>query len=175
MDSIAWTLGGNKFKPSNAERDGSTIPPNLNIKLSNGLIVERKGKNSTLKVTDPNGNKAGQQFLDTFIEDLVLNLLKFMDESNKEKTDTLLKIIDVGDQLAILNHKENELYNNRLAIGRIADQREYRKRVDYLYNICKKNGFEVDTQNRNPSRLSRMPGVTRNGKKQFLVATNIGK
>lgn len=56
-----------------------------------------------------------------------------------------------------------------------ADQREYRKRVDYLYNICKKNGLEVDTQNRNPSRLSRMPGVTRNGKKQFLVATNIGK
>lgn len=55
------------------------------------------------------------------------------------------------------------------------DQREYRKRVDYLYNVCKKNGFEVDTQNRNPSRLSRMPGVTRNGKKQFLVATNIGK
>lgn len=56
-----------------------------------------------------------------------------------------------------------------------ADQREYRKRVDYLYNICKKNGLEIDTQNRNPSRLSRMPGVTRNGKKQFLVATNIGK
>ena len=56
-----------------------------------------------------------------------------------------------------------------------ADQKEYRKRVDYLYNVCKKNGFEVDTQNRNPSRLSRMPGVTRNGKKQFLVATNIGK
>lgn len=56
-----------------------------------------------------------------------------------------------------------------------ADQREYRKRVDYLYNICKKNGLEVDTQNRNPSRLSRMPGVTRNGKKQFLIGTNIGK
>lgn len=56
-----------------------------------------------------------------------------------------------------------------------ADMREYRKRVDYLYNICKKNGLDVDTQNRNPSRLSRMPGVTRNGKKQFLVDTNIGK
>ena len=56
-----------------------------------------------------------------------------------------------------------------------ADMREYRKRVDYLYNICKKNGLGVDTQNRNPSRLSRMPGVTRNGKKQFLVDTNIGK
>lgn len=124
LDSIAWVLGGNKFKPSNAERDGSTISPNLNIKLSNGLIVERKGKNSTLKVTDPNGNKAGQQLLDTFIEELALNLPKFMDASNKEKADTLLKIIGVGDQLAILNHKENELYNSRLAIGRIADQKK---------------------------------------------------
>jgi len=52
---------------------------------------------------------------------------------------------------------------------------EYRKRVDYLYNVCKKNGLKVDSQNRNPSRLSRMPGVMRNGQKQFLVDTNIGK
>jgi RecA-family ATPase len=52
---------------------------------------------------------------------------------------------------------------------------EYRKRVDYLYDVCKKNGLKVDSQNRNPSRLSRMPGVMRNGKKQFLVDTNIGK
>ena len=52
---------------------------------------------------------------------------------------------------------------------------EYRKRVDYLYNVCQKNGLKVDSQNRNPSRLSRMPGVMRNGKKQFLVDTNIGK
>lgn len=52
---------------------------------------------------------------------------------------------------------------------------EYRKRVDYLYNVCKKNGLIIDTQNKNPSRLSRMPGVIRNGKKQFLIATNIGK
>lgn len=52
---------------------------------------------------------------------------------------------------------------------------EYRKRVDYLYNVLKKNGMAVDTQNKNPSRLSRMPGVTRNGHKQFLMDTNIGK
>lgn len=56
-----------------------------------------------------------------------------------------------------------------------ANYDEYRKRVDYLYNICQKNGMKVDTQNRNPSRLSRMPGIMRNGKKQFLVDTNIGK
>jgi RecA-family ATPase len=52
---------------------------------------------------------------------------------------------------------------------------EYRKRVDYLYNVCRKNGLKVDNQNRNPSRLSRMPGVMRNNRKQFLVDTNIGK
>lgn len=52
---------------------------------------------------------------------------------------------------------------------------EYRKRVDYLYTVCKKNGLIIDQQNRNPSRLSRMPGVIRNGRKQFLAGTNLGK
>ncbi len=56
-----------------------------------------------------------------------------------------------------------------------ADYQEYRKRVDYLYNICNKNGFKIDVQNKNPSRLSRMPGIMRKGHKQFLVDTNIGK
>lgn len=63
------------------------------------------------------------------------------------------------------------------AIVRIdaVDYQEYRKRVDYLYTVCKKNGLEVDQQNKNPSRLSRMPGIERNGHKQFLIDTNIGK
>ncbi len=56
-----------------------------------------------------------------------------------------------------------------------ADYKEYKNRVDYLYHICGKNGLKIDTQNRNPSRLSRMPGIVRNGNKQFLVDTNIGK
>ena len=55
------------------------------------------------------------------------------------------------------------------------DYHEYQKRVDYLYKVCAKNGLAVDTQNKNPSRLSRMPGVIRNGRKQFLIDTNIGK
>lgn len=56
-----------------------------------------------------------------------------------------------------------------------ANAEEYRKRITYLYNVCKKNGLPVDEQNKNPSRLSRMPGVMRNGKKQYLLDTNIGK
>lgn len=55
------------------------------------------------------------------------------------------------------------------------DYAEYRKRVDFLYEVCEKNGLKVDKQNKNPSRLSRMPGIIRNGEKQYLLATNIGK
>lgn len=63
------------------------------------------------------------------------------------------------------------------AIVRIeaASYEEYRKRVDYLYSVCSKNGLEIDKQNRNPSRLSRMPGVVRGDKKQYIIDTNIGK
>lgn len=124
LDSIAWALGGDKFRPSQAQREGSMIPPTLHLVLSNGLVVERKGKNSSLKVTDPSGQKGGQQLLDEFVEQLALDLPKFMESSGKEKAQTLLKIIGVGDQLDVLDRKERELYNNRLAIGQIADRKE---------------------------------------------------
>lgn len=124
LDAIAWALGGEGFKPSNPQREGSTIPPNLKIKLSNGIVVERKGKNSSLKVTDPSGKKAGQALLNEFVESLALNLPKFMNSSDKEKANTLLKIIGVGDQLARFELQENELYQERLTIGRIADQKK---------------------------------------------------
>lgn len=56
-----------------------------------------------------------------------------------------------------------------------SDYEEYRKRVEYLYSFLEKKGLKIDTANRNPSRLSRMPGVTRNGVLQTLVDTNIGR
>lgn len=124
LDAIAWALGGNKYKPSQAVREGSAIPPNLHIVMSNGLVIDRKGKNSDLKVTDPEGNKAGQQLLDSFVEELALNLPKFMESSNREKANILLQIIGVGSQLLELEQEEKELYNQRHAIGQIADQKE---------------------------------------------------
>lgn len=123
LDTIAWALGGDRYKPSNPVRDGSTIPPKIKITLSNGLVVERTGKNSALKVTDPNGQKHGQQLLNSFVEELALNLPKFMEQSSKEKANTLLQIIGVGDQLHALEMQENEIYNRRHAIGQIADQK----------------------------------------------------
>lgn len=124
LDSIAWALGGEKYRPSQPQREGSTIPPTLHIVLNNGLVVERKGKNSSLKVTDPSGNKGGQQLLNEFVEQLALDLPKFMEASGREKAQTLLKIIGVGDRLAALDQEENELYNQRRTIGQIADQKE---------------------------------------------------
>jgi RecA-family ATPase len=92
--------------------------------------------------------------------------------------------MDLAKQNAIIRELElpvaTLVYSGKKSIHAIVrvdarDYQEYRKRVDYIYSICKKNGLDIDVQNRNPSRLSRMPGVTRNGHKQFLIDTNIGK
>lgn len=123
LDAIAWALGGEKFRPSMAQRKGSVLPPSITVTLSNGLIVERKGKNATLKVTDPSGSRRGQQLLDEFVEKLALNLPKFMEAGDKEKAATLLNIIGVGPQLAEIEQRENALYQERLMVGRVADQK----------------------------------------------------
>ena len=92
--------------------------------------------------------------------------------------------MEIDQQNAILRELELPIaclvYSGKKSLHAIvrvdaADYGEYRKRVDYLYEVCQKNGIDVDTQNRNPSRLSRMPGVERGEKKQFIVDTNIGK
>lgn len=123
LDAICWALGGEKYRPSQAQREGALLPPTLKVTLSNGIVVERKGKNSALKVTDPNGNKSGQQLLNSFLEPLALDLPQFMNSSNKDKANTLLRIIGVGDKLCELERTEKEMYNKRHAIGQIADQK----------------------------------------------------
>ena len=136
LDAIAWALGGDKYRPSKAQREQSVIPPNLHIVMNNGLVVERKGKNSSLKVTDPDGKKGGQQLLNEFVEQLALDLPKFMDASGREKAQTLLRIIGVGEQLAALEKKEKEQWSERQAIGRIADQKEkYAKEQAYYPDV----------------------------------------
>lgn len=138
LDAIAWGLGGERFRPSDPQRNGSVLPPNLHIVMDNGLVVDRKGKNSTLTVTDPRGNKAGQSLLNEFVETLALDLPKFMEASGKEKANTLLKILGVGEQLEELERQESSIYNERLTIGRIADQKEkYAKEQIYYADAPK--------------------------------------
>lgn len=87
-------------------------------------MVERSGRNSDLKVTDPAGQRAGQTLLNTFIGQFALNIPKFMDASDKEKANILLQIIGVGDELVSLEAEESELYKERTVVGRVADQKE---------------------------------------------------
>ena len=136
LDALAWVLGGDRFRPSAAQRDGSTLPPSIHIVMNNGLVVERKGKNSDLKVIDPSGEKSGQQLLNSFVEQLALDLPRFMQASGKDKASTLLHIIGVEDQLNELERQETELYNRRRAIGQIADQKEkYAKEQPFHPNV----------------------------------------
>lgn len=130
LDAIAWALGGDRYRPSNAEREGSTLPPHIKLELSNGLTVERSGKNSALKVVDTTGNRSGQQLLNEFVEQLAIDLPRFLQASNREKADTLLQVIGVGDQVRSLEVKEKEVYNRRHMIGQEADRK--RKYADEL-------------------------------------------
>ncbi|MDO4267434.1 MAG: AAA family ATPase [Eubacteriales bacterium] len=94
------------------------------------------------------------------------------DSTELEKQNAIIRELELPVACLVFSGKKSIH-----AIVRVdaADYDEYRKRVNYLYEVCKKNGLEIDTQNKNPSRLSRMPGVIRNGHKQFLMDTNIGK
>jgi len=124
LDAICFALGGEKFKPSNIKREGAMVDPSIKITLSNGLIVERKGKNSTLKVTDPSGTSAGQSLLNKFIEQLALNLPKFLNANNKEKAKILLQTLGIEEQLQEFEQKEKNVYSERHALGQIADRKQ---------------------------------------------------
>lgn len=113
LDAIAWALGGNSFKPQNPTREGSATPAKLKIELSNGLIVTRQGSSGTLKVTDPTGKKSGQTLLNSFIEQLALNLPKFMNSTDKEKAEVLLDLIGVKDQIKALDNQIETLSDQR--------------------------------------------------------------
>lgn len=124
LDAIAWALGGEKYRPSSAQREGSVIPPRLHLELSNGIVVERKGKKSALTVLDPSGKRAGQQLLNDFVSTFALDLPKFLEAGSKEKAEILLQIIGVGDQLRALDQQETQLYYTRRSVNQNLDRKK---------------------------------------------------
>lgn len=125
LDALAWALGGERFRPTAAQRDGAVAPAHLKVTLSNGVIVERKGKNASLTVTDPTGRRSGQQLLNAFVEPLALDLPRFMDASDKEKADILLRIIGIGNELHLRDMEIKSIYDKRTFTGQLAQQKKH--------------------------------------------------
>lgn len=117
LDAIAWALGGNRKRPDRPTREGSATPAQLRVTLSNGIVVERKGKNGALTVTDPEGRRAGQALLDSFVEELAIDLPRFMAMSDREKADELLGIVGIGEELERLDRDLERARAARLAKG----------------------------------------------------------
>lgn len=120
LDAIAWALGGKKFQPDNPNYDGGDTPAKLHVELSNGLIVERRGKNGTLYVTDPNGMKGTQGLLNGFLSELALDLPKFLDGTDKDRTAALLQTIGIDGQLESIDGKIRDASQERQMVGRDA-------------------------------------------------------
>ena len=119
LDAIAWSLGGEKMRPASPNRDGSANPAHMVVKLSNGIVVERKGKNGALYVTDETGRRAGQTLLNELIGQLALNLPKFLECTDKERASYLLDIIGVGDELTRIDTSIKNAYDERRSVGQM--------------------------------------------------------
>lgn len=130
LDAIAWGLGGEKKRPDEPKRRGSATDASLHIELSNGIVVERKGKNGSLHVTDATGKKAGQSLLNEFLSQLAIDLPKFMDGSDADKATALLQTLGIDDELAKIDGEIKGTYQDRQLAGR--DAKAKRAHADKL-------------------------------------------
>lgn len=171
------------YVTSTWEKDGKFLPTKGNWDRTAGELIEQlnKCKGDIGSVIGDYKKEAGAW--------IRFNPLDGKGIKNENVTDFRYALVEsdtmeIDKQNAILREMELPIavlvYSGKKSLHAIvkieaSSYEEYRKRVEFLYSICKKNGLTVDTQNKNPSRLSRMPGIIRNDKKQFIVDTNIGK
>ena len=124
LDGIVYALGGEKYRPTNLQKEDGLANARIRIELTGGLIVERRGKNAALHVTDATGRKRGQALLDQFIEELALNLPKFLAMKDDEKAEVLLRTLGIADKLEALAIREKQAFDKRHDLGVIVDQKK---------------------------------------------------
>lgn len=124
LDAIAYALGGEKRRPTGFQNTDGMADGKIHVKLNNGLVVKREGKNAALKVTDPSGQKAGQKLLDSFIGELSLDLPKFLNMDAKKKAGVLLHCLGIEEQLEALDQEERKAYDERTLQNREADRKK---------------------------------------------------
>jgi hypothetical protein len=154
LDGILFALGGERHRPSTLQHDGTMADARMSLKLSNGLLVERKGKKATLTVTDPTGKRAGQTLLNSFIEELAINLPKFMAKSETEKAEQLLLTLGIGPQLEAIQKREQEAYDKRHQFGIVADQKKkYAAEMPEYHDVPDKEASAADLINKSSEIL----------------------
>lgn len=161
LSSIMYVLGGEKFRPTNFKREGSEEEGFIRLTFDDGMIVERKGKNAALTVIDSTGKKCGQQLLDDFVSKFSIDLPRFMNGSDKEKADILLKIIGVGDQLEALDKEEEAKYNERTDVGRLAERKKKAcQELEFYPDVPENEISLIDLTNKLKEVLTRNAAVT---------------
>lgn len=124
LDAIMWTLGGDRFKPSTPLREGAERLA-TKVTLTNGITVERRGVDGSLKVTDAKGQKAGQQLLNEFVSAFALDLPRFMASTAADKAKLLLDCFpNLGPELVRLNQEAKRIYDERHAMGVICERKK---------------------------------------------------
>jgi len=132
LDAIAWALGGKKYQPNNPTRDGAAMPAKLHVELSNGIVVERRGKNGTLHVTDTTGMRGTQKLLDEFMSQLALDLPKFLAGTDRDRTTALLQTLGIDQELSRIDNAIKSNYDKRLLVGKDAKaKRAYATSLPY--------------------------------------------
>lgn len=124
LDALAFAVGGARYRPSNPKREGAVGDTTLHVDLSNGITVERKGKNLSLTVTDREGARHGQELLDAFISNIAIDLPRFYNASSKDKTHMILDSLGIEEKLEELAKREKEKYDTRTVVGREADRKQ---------------------------------------------------
>lgn len=124
LNGMQYTVGGETYRPSNYHKDDTTEESLLRMVFSNGIVAQRIGDSADLKVYDENGKVARQKLLDQFITKFALDLPKFLNGSDKDRADILLKALHLEDEVNRLDDEIASEYEDRTIIGRIRDQKK---------------------------------------------------
>lgn len=174
LDAIAWTLGGAKFAPSNPQNNNTSNPPETKIVLSNGLTVERFGKNSSLKITDTQGKKAGQELLNEFISSFALDLPKFMNATDKEKAFILLESLGIKSTLQKLEDDEQKIYDERTLVGReLVSAKKYAEQLPFFETILVLSNDDIIKKQNEAIALNNANAQTRRNYQNLLDSANL--
>ena len=124
LNGMQYAIGGETFRPTNFKKDDSEGEPLLHMEFTNGIVAQRIGESADLKVYDEKGKLSRQKLLDQYISKFALDLPRFLNGTDKERADILLKALHIEDKVNALDEAIESEYTDRTIIGRIRDQKK---------------------------------------------------